>query len=174
MIRTALLLVVAGSVVACDTSPRGPLADLAVEWSGGSANVRCKDTGPRGENIGPIPGTEYCEWVRPDAPGAAPVIGMRYQRRLASLTWSPTARDSAGTARDVALLAASMQKRGLVGFPCNNAARVAAGVQGVRWANRSIAVQLSRLAFPSGEERIVVFAIDAPDATPPEFCAKLR
>jgi hypothetical protein len=171
MLRSVLAALLVTSLVACDTSPRGPLADLASEWTGGAAVVRCLTTGPHGEYLGPVPGTELCEWINADTIAPPLVTGMRFQRRLASITWSPSGRDSASAAQNVALVQKAMRERGLVARPCTNAALTAMGVQGTRWESATLAVQLSHARMPTGEERVVVLAYDAPGAIATQLCS---
>ena len=170
-IRGALLCLACVVVAACDTSPRGPLADLAGEWSGPGSTARCSDVGPHGESLGPVPGTEYCEWVPGDSSAPRVVTGMRYQRRLASIKWAPAHQDSAGSAADLALLESSMKKRGIIGHPCVNKLLAANGVTARYWETPTLAVQLS--LFPAGRQpRMIIGAIDVPSSIPAEFCEK--
>lgn len=173
-LRATLALIIAMGLTACDAAPRGPLADLAAEWTGGTAIPVCRDAGPHGEPLGPVPGSEYCEWMATDSLTRGIVSGRRFQRRLASVTWAPVVNDSADVTRVLATLNASMARRGLVGRSCENRALVAGGVHGTRWETAMLAVQLSVLTLPTGEMRLIVVAVDVPSVMTQMICEKVK
>ncbi len=149
------------------TPPGGPLTlgELAASWSGGRADPTCRDTGPRGEYLGPVPGAEHCQWptvVRGTDWGT--VSGKRDAiSGLGLLIWERTVADSSAAQQLADSLGSALTGQGLEEFQCPGMGR--------RWQRPELGVQFTVLtAGAEGRLRLMISAVTMPAAIPELLC----
>lgn len=156
-----MLLVVA--MLGCgDAEPAPPaqlsLGEIAAVWSGGRTDPTCRDRGPRGEYLGPIPGSEHCEWptvVRGGHRGT--VTGFRDAAAgLTMITWERRVPDADAAAALADSLGAAFTGWGLQSYACPDGGR--------RWQRPHLGIQLTPVPPTSGGARVMVTATTFPSA----------
>jgi hypothetical protein len=142
------------------------LEELAAAWSGGRTDPTCQPHGPRGEDLGPLPGSEYCQWptvVR--GRQSSTVSGMRnaLSGSLVSLTWERAVPDSAAVARLRDSLGTAFRAWGLAEHPCRSGGR--------RWQTATFGAEFAAgVRGRDGRLRVLVFATTLPAALTPVTC----
>ena len=156
---------------ACSSKPETPsltAETLAAALSGGRSDPVCRNRGPRGEYLGPIPGAEHCQW---------PTV-----TRGAEFSTASAARDSVNGWTTITLERVfSDTARASVFIDSLNAAFVNVGLLphrcatgGHRWQADGLVVQtVPTSPRPAGGHLLMLFAAAAipsllcPDAPPP-------
>ena len=142
--RLASILLVSAVVGGCgrgeraETASSPTLEELAAGWSGGRTDPTCSDRGPRGEYLGHVPGTKYCQWP-------TVIQGARWSRvggertpgsGFGMITWERKVAARAEVAALVDSLRQALLDRGLHEHGCPDGSP--------RWDDERIGVQFLR------------------------------
>lgn len=146
-----------------ESNPHFALDSIAARWSGSRARPVCQSHGPRGEYLGPIPGSVSCRWAMAGA-AQGEIIGQRNAMfGLGMITWQRTLPDSTFVARLADSLGVALRAAGMSEYPCRFGGR--------RWLGPQLGIELAPAPPRKNEpQRIAVFATRIPAALPSFSC----
>lgn len=169
-LRATLLPLALASIalIACADRPAAVpvgVLELASAWSGGRSDPVCRNRGPRGEYLGPLPGAEHCQW--PTVTRGREFSTVFATRDSAngwtSVTWERVFVDTARALVMLDSLDASFVASGLHAHRCSTGGR--------RWQARGLVVQsMPPTPRPAGGFLVSVIVAKWAEAVPTLFC----
>ncbi len=165
--RTLMLLLVS-ALLACEPKQEAtPLTavGLAAALSGGRTDPVCRNRGPRGEYLGPVPGAEHCQWPTVTRGAEFSTVTATRDSILGwtSLTYERVFSDTARVRVALDSLDDAFTAQGLVAHRCVGG--------GLRWYSPSLVVQtMPAMPRPAGGHVMMLYASGLPAAIPSLFC----
>lgn len=160
--RLASALLITALIMGCGRGERArslptpTLEELAAGWSGGRTDPTCSDRGPRGEYLGHLPGTKYCQWPTLIQGARWSRVGGERMPRFGfgMITWERKILARSEVTALVDSLRQELLDRGLHEHQCPDG--------WPRWDNARLALKL--LAGGSDSLQVSVLATTVPDA----------
>jgi hypothetical protein len=164
VLAVALLL----ASVACEPTRDAPpltIEGFAAALSGGRTDPVCRNRGPRGEYLGPIPGAEHCEWptVTRGAEYSTVTATRDSLNGWTSITVNRLFVDTARVTVFLDSLDSEFTAAGHAAHLCKGGGR--------QWQTKGLVVQSTPpFAAPTGGHSLMLFAVESPAAIPRLLC----